>query len=91
MSCAVPCVVTNVGAAAWVVGETGRCVPTRDPDAFAQAIADLIDAGPAIRNDLGKQARDRIVARFALEAVVKQYENLYVQVHDEVVRYRRAQ
>ncbi len=90
MSCAVPCVVTDVGASAWVVGDTGKCVVPRDPTAFARAVAALIDLGPGGRKELGRRARDRIVTRFALDAVVTQYEDLYVSVRDEALQLRRA-
>lgn len=83
MSCGVPCVVTDVGDSAFVVGDTGVVVPPRDSEALAQAIAQLIDAGEARRNELGGRARQRVIDRFSLESVVHQYESLYMQVHRE--------
>ena len=80
MSCEVPCVVTDVGDCAWIVGDTGRVVPPHDSDRLAHAIGELIELGAAGRAALGKRARERIIQRFSLESVVKQYEDLYEAV-----------
>ncbi len=77
MSCGVPCVVTDVGDSAWIVGDTGKVVPPRDPTALANALRELVDIGAAARRALGKRARQRIVENFSLESVVRQYEDLY--------------
>jgi glycosyltransferase involved in cell wall biosynthesis len=83
MSCAVPCVVTDVGDSAAVVGDAGITVPPRDCQALAQAVLRLIDLGGTGRAALGLRARQRAIERFSLDAVVRQYEDLYTQVHQE--------
>ncbi len=77
MSCGVPCVVTDVGDAAWVVGDTGIVVPPRNPDDFASALGELVEMGPERRKAIGKIARQRIIDSFSLAAVVQRYEQLY--------------
>lgn len=77
MSCGVPCVVTDVGDSAWIVGDTGRVVPRRDPAALAAAWKSLIMLGDNERQALGIRARQRVIEKFSLESVVKQYEDLY--------------
>ena len=77
MSCAVPCVVTDVGDSAWIVDETGRVVPKRDPVALAAAWKSLIMLSRDERQALGNLARQRVIENFSLGAVVKQYEDLY--------------
>lgn len=77
MACAVPCVVTDIGDSAWIVGDTGFVVPARDPGALANSLAKLVDIGKEGRTLLGQKARSRIVENFTLEQVAKQYENLY--------------
>ncbi|MDF5718485.1 MAG: glycosyltransferase, partial [Rhizonema sp. NSF051] len=77
MSCGVPCVVTDVGDSAWIVGSTGRVVPSRSPQALASAWKDLIVLGSDGRQALGEAARTRIIESFSLENIVAQYENLY--------------
>jgi glycosyltransferase involved in cell wall biosynthesis len=77
MACGVPCVVTRVGDAPFLVGSAGLVVPPRDPQALAAACRELINAGPERRRALGRLARDRIVTHFSLPAVAQQYERLY--------------
>jgi glycosyltransferase involved in cell wall biosynthesis len=80
MACAVPCVATDVGECAEIIGDTGRVVPSRDPRALAAAWRQFIEAGPGPRQASGIEARARIEAQFALSAMVARYEKLYEQV-----------
>jgi glycosyltransferase involved in cell wall biosynthesis len=80
MACAVPCVVTDAGDSAWIVGDTGLVVPPRDPDALADAISTMIELGPSGRQAWGEKARQRVRELFSLPAIVKRYEALYERV-----------
>lgn len=80
MSCGVPCVVTDVGDSAWIVGDTARVVPPRDPIALANAWRELIEMGRDARHELGLRARKRVAENFSLNSVVQQYENLYKEI-----------
>jgi glycosyltransferase involved in cell wall biosynthesis len=73
MACAVPCVVTDVGDSAWLVGDAGRVVPAKDPEALAGAIAGLLSEDRAA---LGARARARIVENFSEAALVARTEAL---------------
>ena len=46
MACGVPCVVTDVGDAAHIVGNLCRVVPPKDAEAFAQALLQVIHQTP---------------------------------------------
>jgi glycosyltransferase involved in cell wall biosynthesis len=80
MACGVPCVVTDVGDSARIVGDTGRVVPPKDPQALANAWKGLIDIGQEGRHSLGLLARKRIKEHFEISKVVKQYEELYTSL-----------
>ena len=80
MASGVPCVVTDVGDSARIVGATGIVVPPRDPAALAKAWSELLYVGADGRAQLGEAARERIRENFLIASVIAQYENLYRSV-----------
>ena len=77
MACEVPCVVTDVGDSAEIVGPTGIAVPREDPEALAHALGDLINLGPHDRRELGRAARRRIGQRYELRNIATRYEAMF--------------
>jgi glycosyltransferase involved in cell wall biosynthesis len=75
MSCAVPCVVTNVGDSALIVAETGIVVPISNPKALTDAAVKLLEDG-GYRADMGKKARSRIIENYSIEQISRKYEQL---------------
>jgi glycosyltransferase involved in cell wall biosynthesis len=86
MACETPCVVTDVGDSALIVGETGTVVAPRDPNALAEAWRKLIEAGPEVRRRLGMAARRRVQQRFALPAIVERFQAIYARLATERLR-----
>ena len=82
MATGVPCVATDTGNAARLVGDAGRTVPVRNPVALAGAITDLLRMSGAERRAMGARGRAAIVDRYSLTSVVRRYEETY----DEVLR-----
>jgi glycosyltransferase involved in cell wall biosynthesis len=80
MACGVPCVVTDVGDAAHLLGGTGEVVPPRDTAAFASALARVLELGDEGRRRRGETARRRILEHFTLSAMVSRYDGLYRSV-----------
>lgn len=80
MSCGVPCVVTDVGDSALIVGDTGKVVPPRDPDALASAWHELISIGENARRQLGDAARARIKYNFSLPVIASRYQKLFLEM-----------
>ena len=81
MACGVPCVVTDVGDAAYIVGNTGWVVPPRDASALADAIAtalqDVMDF--AQRSYRSSRARFRIEEHFSIERMVRSYHAVWYE------------
>jgi glycosyltransferase involved in cell wall biosynthesis len=72
-------VVTDVGGNGAVVGDqlVHRLVPREQPDALAAAWRSALGDPARLRRD-GCVARERVVQSFALDAMVRAYERLYV-------------
>ena len=83
MAGGIPCAVTDVGDCGWIVGNTGRVVEPRKPQALADAWNNLINLPVLERKSLGQAGRERVQKLFSLESVVKQYESLYETVLEE--------
>lgn len=79
MACGVPCVVTNVGDSADIVGEFGWVVPPRDANALAEAMVQALDLDAKGRQELGKQVRERMISLYSLDEMTTQYHDLYKQ------------
>jgi glycosyltransferase involved in cell wall biosynthesis len=70
MACQVPCLVTKVGDAAWVVGEPDLAVPPRQPEELALAALAVLAQTPEQRAALGQRLRARVADNFSLEGMV---------------------
>ena len=71
MACERPCVVTDVGDSARIVGDTGFVVPAKDAEALAQGWLRALDLTPASRQRLGVLARQRIEAEYSVTRMVE--------------------
>jgi len=77
MACGVPCVATDVGESAMIVGDTGLIVPPGDDAALAAAMQEIVGLSADARTDLGQRARARICGNFSLPHVAAIYASLY--------------
>ena len=80
MACEIPCVVTDAGDSALLVGDSGLVVPRRDPEALAAAWVDLLSISSEERQIRGKKARQRILDHYSLEKMVSAYTGLYQDI-----------
>lgn len=82
MACGVPCIATDVGDSASIIGTTGRVVAPCDAAMMAAAIGDLAALGAVGRRALGVRARARAEADFTIEQVTARYTALYARLTD---------
>ncbi len=74
MACGVPCVVTDVGDAADMVGDTGWGCPPQDPKALAAALNIALHSDLSVQ---GQAARTRIATCYTQERMIESFQTLY--------------
>jgi glycosyltransferase involved in cell wall biosynthesis len=74
MACGVPCVVTDVGDSAAIVGETGEVVAPGDIEGLVSAWRELLGQPAEERREIGRRARERIETEFSVERLVRRTE-----------------
>ena len=79
MASRTPVVASKVGGLKYSVADevTGLLVPPQDEEAFARAI-DSILANPQWQQQLGKNARERVEAKFSWDGVASQLDSQYM-------------
>ena len=77
MACEVPCIVTDVGDSAHLVGNTGIVIPPKDVNMLINSLIKIFKLPTQERKLLGKAARIRIVQQFNLESCTRKYRDLY--------------
>jgi len=80
MACGLPCVVTDVGDSARIVGDTGIVVPPGDADAMGEALLRLLSLPAQRRRELGKRGRQRIIDEFSIPRMVTATQAVYERV-----------
>ena len=81
MASALPIVATNVGSIPELLdcGRTGRLVPPRNSDALAAAILDILRS-PESATEMGRAARERVLAHFTEDRMADEVERVYREV-----------
>lgn len=78
MAAGVPVVATRVGGNPEIIvdGETGILVPSRNSEALAHAMCQLLEK-PELADTMGRAGKQRIADHFSVEQTVRQTEHLY--------------
>lgn len=77
MASGVPCVVTDCGDAAEMVGETGWTVPVKHPDAIAHYLSLAAAESPSQRIQRSRAARFRAEQNFGIKEMVDAYQRVW--------------
>lgn len=83
MACGTPCITTDVGDAALIVGDTGWVVPPGNAQDLAVRIAEALKtkvADAAAWQNRKNACRQRIVENFSLERMVASYQQVWSEV-----------
>lgn len=80
MACGTPCVTTNVGDAALIVGDTGWVVPPSNSEQLFEAITKALNekqTNADAWNARQQAARQRIEENFSIETMVRKYHRVW--------------
>ncbi len=80
MASSLPAVVTDVGDAAMIVGDTGKVVPSSNPTALAVAILKMAALSHEERTQLGKAAFKRVKGNFSVERMVVGFHAVWIAI-----------
>ncbi len=83
MAMGLPCVTTDVGDAAMLLGDCGHVVPKQDAAALADGVTRLLQLDPLARQALGQRARARVLAQFTIAATRTGFEAVYQRLLNE--------
>jgi glycosyltransferase involved in cell wall biosynthesis len=77
MAVGVPCVATDVGDSARVIGDCGILVAAGNPAGLATAIKNLLAMTPEQRNTIGLRARERVRQLYSMDQIAGLYMDVY--------------
>jgi glycosyltransferase involved in cell wall biosynthesis len=80
LACEVPCVATDVGDSARVVGPGGIIVPAKNPAILAEAWEQILSMPQEKRRQMGQQGRKHIVKNFSTQQMVHATEKIFLDV-----------
>lgn len=91
MACGTPCVVTDVGDAAYIVGDAGWVVPPGDSSALAEAIAAALQdlSNPVRSSERSLRSRRRIKEHFGIERMISSYAVVWSEAVNQDFKYEK--
>ncbi|MFV0292169.1 MAG: glycosyltransferase [Paracoccus sp. (in: a-proteobacteria)] len=81
MAAGIPPVVTDIGDCRWLVGNCGKICPPGQPDALAEACADLLSLSENARVRLSQACRIRIMKNMSMDDYITHHDLIYRQAH----------
>ena len=84
MACGTPCIATDVGDSASIVGKTGWVVPPKNPTKLAKAIGKaLYEFGTSKWEKRCIKARLSIKKKFTINKMLKSYNKEWIKVYKQ--------
>ena len=85
MACGTPCVATDVGDTALIIGNTGWVVPPRDPERLADAITEALlerERYPSLWHQRQQSAVEQIRNNFTIDKMVVAFDSVWLSCID---------
>lgn len=80
MACGTPCVATDVGDTAYIVGDFGITVPAQNAEKLADGILKVLALDPEALQTIKEGARQRIVDNFDIRKISAETSDLYQSI-----------
>ncbi len=90
MACCVPCVVTDAGDAADLLGGIWPVIAPRNPQALAAGWQKVLEMPAIQRDSLCRRAREVIVSKFSLEGMVDKTAKVLLDLDNRTTRHGPA-
>ncbi len=88
MACGTPCIVTDVGDAAFIVGKTGWIVPPNNSMKLAKAIEKaIVEYGTKKWEKKTEMARIRVEKNFDISRMIKFYNKIWFKVYKKKINF----
>lgn len=83
MASGIPCVVTDVGGSASIVGDTGFTIPPKNPPLLARGWKQILELEKSEYTLLRVRARERIRDNYSIERIAREYSGLYTTLWND--------
>lgn len=83
MASGVPCLSTDVGDAALIIGDAGWVIPPSKPATMAATLSMIFENQHSTLKAMPQVARDRIKSMFSLEKMIKSYNHIYQELAEK--------
>lgn len=80
MAMGLPCVVTQAGDAADILGVDDFVVPVKDSVSLADALLRMCALDPEARQNLGDQGARKVRAEYGIQNIRRKYEEIYAEI-----------
>jgi glycosyltransferase involved in cell wall biosynthesis len=83
MACGTPCVASDVGDSAYLIGETGKVVAVGSDKELAEALLEFYAMPQAEYKHMREAARRRILEQFSINEISTRYHELFNEFEDK--------
>jgi glycosyltransferase involved in cell wall biosynthesis len=86
MAAGVPCIASDVGDTALLVGDTGFIVPPGDAQTLADTLDKFLSLPLSERDSFGARGRRRVTENFEINNIIERYASFYDRIHENAIQ-----